>query len=122
MSIYAAVVTKNQITLMQGSTYTDTVLVEQSAGVPMNLSTYSVVSRLCDLNGTVVAEFACAIADPASGVISRSLTATATAALLPALGCNYVWGLELSVGDVVLPEIQGGAKVEPQLVTIEAGP
>ena len=119
MGDYDKIKETNVITISQGSTYNDTVTVSQSNGNPVDLTGYTVSSQLRTEDGVQVATFICTVATPASGVIARELTAEATAALTPTkkLIPKHVWGVELTTpsGDV-LPEIQGGALVDIEVV------
>ena len=112
MSIYDNIKNTNVITLNQGATYSDTVTVKQPEGTPVNLTGYSVSSRIRALSGALVAEFTCTVATPTTGVIARTLSNTLTAAMVPSEYVGHVWGLKLTApSGAVLPEIQGGVMV-----------
>lgn len=116
MNPYSKILAQNIITIMQGSNYTDTVELKQPDGTPLNLTGYTVRSQLRSLDGTKVKDFACAIDDPESGIIARTLPAEDTAELQPDVRPNHVWGLELTAPDgAVVPEIQGGTIVDVEV-------
>ncbi|MFZ4857931.1 MAG: hypothetical protein ACOYL3_16195 [Desulfuromonadaceae bacterium] len=104
------------IPITQGSDYSDTVQINQPDGAPMDLTGYTVRSQLRRVNGDLAATFACSVPTPASGSISRSLTAVQTAALVPTATISYVWGVELVNGSGKVMEIQGGARVISEVV------
>lgn len=117
MNKYLNIRNENIITIGQGSTYTDTVTVEQSAGVPVDLTGYSVRSQLRTVDDVIVGTFACTVPTPANGIIERELAAVTTAALVPSLSVQHVWGIELTApSGAIVPEIQGGALINPEVV------
>lgn len=108
---------QNIITVAQGSTYTDTVTLTQSNGSPLNLTGYTVRSQIRDAAGVLVGTFTCTVTDPTTGVIARSMAKTITAALVPSATIKHAWGIELTQpSGAVLPEIQGGVIVTPEVV------
>ena len=118
MSVYDLVKNTNLITIAQGSDYADTVTITQtSGGTALDLTGYTVASKLKTLNGALAATFICTIPSPATGIVVRSITGANTKLLTPATSINHVWGVQLTTpGGAVLPEIQGGAFVSPEVV------
>lgn len=118
MNIYGAIINTNIITISQGSDYAGTVTVTQTVGgAPLDLTGYAVRSFLRTVDGVLVGEFTCEISAPASGIITRTMDKAITAALTPATIVTHVWGMELTAPNgSVLPEIQGGAKVDREVV------
>ncbi len=118
MGKYDFIKTLNQITICQGSDYSDTITCNQSGGItPVDLTGYTVSSLLKTVDDVLVATFVCTIPDPALGVIHRSLTDSVTLLLNAYPTVEHVYGVQLIApsGDK-LPEIQGGALIIPEIV------
>lgn len=120
MSELSKVILLNVIPMFKGSTYRDTVTLTNDDGSPMDLSGYVVRSQLKTKLGEFVASFECTIPEPTTGVITRVMVETDTRLLTPSDKPAYAWGIELTgfYGEV-LPEIQGGATVAPEIVTTQ---
>ncbi len=118
MGAYDAIINRNVVTIYQGSTYRDTVTVEQTAGVPLNLTGYTVQSKIKLVSTGDTVNFTCSVPTPSSGVVQRSLSNALTVSLTPCVAGKYVWALQLTApsGDV-LPEIQGGAIVIAEVIS-----
>jgi len=118
MSVYDLIKNTNIITINQGSDYADTVTVTQTAGgAAVDLTGYTVSSKLKTLDGSLAATFVSTIPNPATGVVVRSIAGANTKPLTPATSINHVWGIQLtSPGGALLPEIKGGAFVSPEVV------
>jgi hypothetical protein len=92
-------------------------MVNQIGGAPLNLTGYAARGQVRDMNGGLVASFACTIPDPLTGVVARTIPAAETALLTPGTNIQHVWGLELTApSGSVLPEIQGGVMISPEVV------
>lgn len=73
------------ILIEQGATFTRTLTIEQTAGVPLNLTGYTFSGKLkrnyTDANAA--ATFGLTVANAAAGTVTWTLTSTQTAALIP---------------------------------------
>lgn len=79
-----------------GDSYQRTVRIRDSAGAAIDLTGYTGLAQIRDrAGGTLLAEITVVIADPESGDLVISLTASQTRAL-PA---SAVWDLELDAGE-----------------------
>jgi len=120
--------TKNVITMMKGSSYSDTLIIKHPDPLYPNdrtkdkvtdLTNYSVRSQVRTLNGLFLFSFVCTITDAVNGVITRvaSPADTALGRVYPA-PAQHVWGVELTntVTGYVIPEGQGGVLFEQEVV------
>ncbi len=116
--MYENIKNENIITIPKGSTYEDTVLVEHENGDPFVFTGYTVRSHLRTLSGALVGTFTCNIPLPDTGVVERALSVEETSLLNPEAHVTHVWGVEITetATGKVLPEIQGGAMIGPEVV------
>lgn len=103
------------ISLYQGQTFSLSLTLKDSLGVPMNLSGYSISSyiktnysdtaKLCDLNAV--------ISNAASGIVTLNIPATTTASLPVNLS---FYDLEMSdIGGTVTKVLAGKVSVYPEV-------
>ena len=101
-----------------GATFTSDVTVKDANGNPFNLAGYTATAKLAKgfaSTRTRVAMTTTIASDPATGVVTLSLTATETAALdAPA---RYVYDLEVTTGASVTRVIEGIINVRPNVTT-----
>ena len=98
----------------QGATFTRTLTVKEN-GSAMNLTGYSVASlmRSTHDSSTVVGTFTCTISNASGGIITMSMTASATGAIEEAI---YVYDLEITSGaGIVTRLLQGQITVNPEV-------
>jgi hypothetical protein len=97
-----------------GDTETVTVTRQDSTGTPINITgrTYSAQVRAKASSSTPLATFSCAIVNAANGIFACTLSATTTAALVPA---NAVWDLQEVNGSVVTTLLTGPAYIEKDI-------
>jgi len=98
----------------QGATFTRTLTVKEN-GSAMNLTGYSVASlmRSTHDSSTVVGTFACTISNASGGIITMSMTASATGAIEEAI---YVYDLEIASGSgTVTRLLEGEVTVNPEV-------
>jgi len=120
--------TKNVITIMKGSTYSDTLTIkhpdplyptDRTKDTPTDLTGYTARSQVRSISGALVFSFVCTITDAVNGVITRvaSPSETALGRVYPA-PAQHVWGIELSNTTTghVLQEGQGGVLFEQEVV------
>ena len=98
----------------QGATFTRQLTVKEN-GSAMNLTGYSVASlmRSTHDSSTVVGTFACTISNASGGIITMSMTASATGAIEEAI---YVYDLEIASGSgTVTRLLEGEVTVNPEV-------
>ena len=98
----------------QGATFTRTLTVKEN-GSAMNLTGYSVASlmRSTHDSSTVVGTFTCTISNASGGIITMSMTASATGAIEEAI---YVYDLEIVSGSgTVTRLLEGEVTVNPEV-------
>jgi len=98
----------------QGATFTRTLTVKEN-GSAMNLTGYSVASlmRATHDSSTVVGTFTCTISNASGGIITMSMTASATGAIEEAI---YVYDLEIASGSgTVTRLLEGEVTVNPEV-------
>ena len=98
----------------QGATFTRTLTVKEN-GSAMNLTGYSVASlmRSTHDSSTVVGTFACTISNASGGIITMSMTASATGAIEEAI---YVYDLEIASGSGTITRLlEGEVTVNPEV-------
>jgi len=98
----------------QGATFTRTLTVKEN-GSAMNLTGYSVASlmRSTHDSSTVVGTFACTISNASGGIITMSMTSSATGAIEEAI---YVYDLEIASGSgTVTRLLEGEVTVNPEV-------
>ena len=90
----------------QGATFTRTLTVKEN-GSAMNLTGYSVASlmRSTHDSSTVVGTFTCTISNASGGIITMSMTASATGAIEEAI---YVYDLEIASGSGTITRLLEG--------------
>lgn len=128
---YDSIKTQNIIPIKQGSTYIDTITCTQPDGSPMDLKDCTFRSQLRALDDTMILDETKFTSAPVpdelidgvltpTGKIAREISAAYTSDIPlpnPVTKVIYVWGVEITTGTgKVLPEIQGGATVSPQVV------
>lgn len=129
MAEYSRVQDSNIITICQGSDYYDEITIktpnpsspnDRTQDLPFDLTNYTVTSQLRNLAGELVGTFLCTIdADPTTGKVERYLDKATTSALTPDVTITHIHGIELTdTSDIVLPEIQGGALIEIEIVKV----
>ena len=81
------------LTLRMGDTETVTVTIQDENGSAVNISgrTYAAQVRANAEDTTILATFTCTIVNAAQGILTATLSSTATRALTPGLG---VWDLQ----------------------------
>jgi len=98
----------------QGATFTRTLTVKEN-GSAMNLTGYSVASlmRSTHDSSTVVGTFTCTISNASGGIITMSMTASATGAIEEAI---YVYDLEIaSSSGTITRLLEGEVTVNPEV-------
>ena len=98
----------------QGATFTRQLTVKES-GSALNLTGYSVASlmRSTHDSSTVAGTFTCTISNASGGIITMSMTASATGAIEEGI---YVYDLEVtSGGSTVTRLLQGEVTVNPEV-------
>ena len=100
--------------LEQGATFTRTLTVKENNSA-MNLTGYSVASKMRSTHdsSTVVGTFTCTISNASGGIITMSMTASATGAIEEAI---YVYDLEIASGSgTVTRLLEGEVTVNPEV-------
>ena len=104
---------KYNLTIKQGATFTQNIVVKNAAGAVIDLTGYSgradMRKEYTSSNGT---SFTVAITTPSNGTVTLSLTAEQTAALD---ADRYVYDVELVSGATVHRIVQGNATVFPEV-------
>ena len=106
----------------QGATFTRTLTLESSPGVPINLTGYVARGKIKTGATSVnsIADFVCTIGAPLTGVIDVSLTSTITAGI-PTTGekyssvAKYYYDIEMESGGVVTRLLNGQITVSPEV-------
>ena len=119
---------KNIITMMKGSSYSDTLTIkhpdplypnDRTKDIVTDLSDYTVRSQVRTLNGALLFSFVCTITDAVNGIVTRvaSPADTALGKAYPA-PAQHVWGIEFTntTTGYVIPEGQGGVLFEQEVV------
>lgn len=109
----------NLIKVTPGSDLGVTVNVTQSisGGLPVDMTGYAAVAQVRTVQGVLVTTFTCDMSSAPDGVVQLNLTPAQTALLVPSPEAQYVWGLRLTAPDLtVIPEINGGVIVRPEVV------
>ena len=107
MALYSCQ-SRNIIQITRGSSFSDSVTINNPDSSDFDLTGCTLVSQLREAKtGVLAASFTCASSAPATGVLTRTMSAALTGAL--DVTKQYVWGLRVTKPDAsVLPEIQGG--------------
>lgn len=118
MGIYDSVKNDNLITIQKGSTCNVSVTIKDEDGVVIDLTGYTTRAQLKTLAGATVGTFDITVSAPTTGVVDMQLISSVTTLLTVSDYVQHVWGLELTQpsGDIY-PEIQGGAIIDPEVVT-----
>ena len=98
----------------QGATFTRQLTVKDNNSA-MDLTDYSVASKMRSTHdsSTVVGTFTCTISNASGGIITMSMTASATGAIEEAI---YVYDIEITSGaGVVTRLMQGTVTVNPEV-------
>ena len=98
----------------QGATFNRILTVKENNSA-MNLTGYSVASKMRSTHdsSTVVGTFTCTISNASGGIITMSMTASATGAIEEGI---YVYDLEVtSSGSTVTRLLQGEVTVNPEV-------
>jgi len=106
------------LTIDQGATFSSDVTVKDANGNAFDLTGYTATAKMAKGYSSTRTRTAitCTInADPTTGIVTLSLTATETAALdAPA---RYVYDLEITSGATVTRVIEGIINVRPNVTT-----
>ena len=106
------------LTIDQGATFSSDVTVKDANGNAFNLTGYTATAKMAKGYSSTRTRttITCTInADPTTGIVTLSLTATETAALdAPA---RYVYDLEITSGATVTRVIEGIINVRPNVTT-----
>lgn len=109
--------------IQQGETFSRLITIEDSLGVPINLTGYTARAqiRLTAQSTTIAASFLCTFdADRSTGKITISLTDTQTSAITAtgdtySVLSTYTWDLEIIVGSTVTRLLNGTVTVSPEV-------
>ena len=106
------------LTIDQGATFSSDVTVKDANGNAFNLTGYTATAKMAKGYSSTRTRttITCTInADPTTGIVTLSLTATETAALdAPA---RYVYDLEITSGATVTRVIEGIINIRPNVTT-----
>ncbi len=98
----------------QGATFNRILTVKENNSA-MNLTGYSVASKMRSTHdsSTVVGTFTCTISNASGGIITMSMTASATGAIEEAI---YVYDLEIASGSGTITRLlEGEVTVNPEV-------
>jgi hypothetical protein len=104
--------TKLNLFIDQGTDFSTTIEVEDEAGVPINLSTYTGRAQMRK-HYTSATYNSFSVAGNSNGIITVSMNAATTANIV---GGRYVWDLEMvSAGNVVSRIVEGIVTINPEV-------
>lgn len=115
--IYDLIKNTNVIIIYKGTDNAGTVTLMQTLnGLPVNLTGATARGQIRTVAGDLVSVMTCTIPAPLTGVINYTIPAAEAAKLTPYTNIQHVWGVEVTIGGVTLPERHGGCMVEPEVV------
>jgi hypothetical protein len=102
----------------QGTTFTRTLTIEEPAGTPVDITTYTFKAEIKKnkTDSTALDEFTITLSDPTNGILTMSLTDTETSALPAIIG---FYDLIMTDGSSAKSRILEGRVTITQQVTIE---
>jgi len=104
---------KHSLTIWQGSTFIQEVVVKNSSNSAIDLAGYTGRGQLREnYDSTEFVDFTVDVSAPATGVVTISLTAVETAEIKPG---RYVYDIELVDGAIVHRIVQGTVTVYPEV-------
>ena len=125
-TIYARV-TQNQrssykdITIDQGSTYSDTITLKNTDDTAFDLTSYSVRAKLRrSISSSTATDFTCTVTNASGGIFTMALTSAQTAALTAQNYMTTIYHYDVEIYDSASPPtvyrvLRGRAFIEPEV-------